>query len=32
MGFFETILFPFKWVVSWIMWLFHEGFVFLGMD
>ncbi|MCC3289560.1 MULTISPECIES: membrane protein insertase YidC [unclassified Arthrobacter] len=32
MGFFETILFPFKWVVSWIMWVFHEGFVFLGMD
>ncbi|MCC3278688.1 MULTISPECIES: membrane protein insertase YidC [unclassified Arthrobacter] len=32
MGFFETILFPFKWVVSWIMWIFHEGFVFLGMD
>jgi YidC/Oxa1 family membrane protein insertase len=32
MGFFDTILFPFKWVVSWIMWIFHEGFVFLGMD
>ena len=32
MGFFETIMFPFKWVVSWIMWIFHEGFVFLGMD
>ena len=32
MGFFETILFPFKWVVSWIMWIFHEGFVALGMD
>ncbi|CEA07218.1 Membrane protein insertase MisCA precursor [Arthrobacter saudimassiliensis] len=32
MGFFETILFPFKWVVSWIMWIFHEGFVFVGMD
>ncbi|MBF4994575.1 membrane protein insertase YidC [Arthrobacter gandavensis] len=32
MGFFDTIMFPFKWVVSWIMWIFHEGFVFLGMD
>ena len=32
MGFLDTILFPFKWVVSWIMWIFHEGFVFLGMD
>ena len=32
MGFFDTILFPFKWVVSWIMWIFHEGFVALGMD
>ena len=32
MGFFDTILFPFKWVVSWIMWIFHEGFVAIGMD
>lgn len=32
MGFFDTILFPFKWLVSWIMVLFHDGLTFLGMD
>ncbi|ALO65573.1 preprotein translocase YidC [Arthrobacter alpinus] len=32
MGFFDTILFPFKWVVSWIMVTFHDGLTFLGMD
>ena len=32
MGFFDTILFPFKWVVSWIMLAFHDGLTFLGMD
>ncbi|WDF33370.1 membrane protein insertase YidC [Arthrobacter agilis] len=32
MGFFETILAPFRWLVSWIMFMFHEGFSFLGMD
>lgn len=31
MDFFETILFPFQWLVSWIMTMFHEGFTFLGM-
>ena len=32
MGFFDTILFPFKWVVSWIMVKFHDVLSFLGMD
>jgi len=31
MGFFDTILFPFKWLVSWIMVLFHDGLTFLGL-
>ncbi|WP_026556386.1 membrane protein insertase YidC [Arthrobacter sp. 35W] len=30
--FFGTILFPFKWLVSWIMVLFHDFFTFLGLD
>ena len=32
MGFFNTILFPFKWIVSWIMVTFHDVLSFLGMD
>ncbi|MHA7306563.1 membrane protein insertase YidC [Arthrobacter sp. TMN-49] len=32
MGFFDTILSPFKWLVSWIMVTFHDGLTFLGMD
>ncbi|MGA7207243.1 MAG: membrane protein insertase YidC, partial [Specibacter sp.] len=32
MGFFDTILFPFKWVVSWIMVSFHDVLTWLGMD
>lgn len=32
MDIFETALFPFRWLVSWIMYMFHEGFTFLGMD
>jgi YidC/Oxa1 family membrane protein insertase len=32
MDFFGTILFPFRWLVSWIMVMFHEGFTFLGLD
>src|SRR3954468_1945614 len=32
MDFFNTILTPFIWVVSWIMRTFHEGFTWLGMD
>jgi YidC/Oxa1 family membrane protein insertase len=32
MDFFETLLAPFRWLVSWVMWLFHEGFTSLGMD
>lgn len=31
MDFFETIMFPFKWLVSIIMVGFHEGLSFLGM-
>jgi YidC/Oxa1 family membrane protein insertase len=32
MDFFNTILTPFIWVVSWIMWAFHQVFTTLGMD
>ena len=32
MDFFGTILFPFKWLVSWIMVQFHDGLTFLGLD
>src|SRR5690625_2855054 len=32
MGFFDTILYPLKWVVAWVLHLFHELFVFVGMD
>jgi YidC/Oxa1 family membrane protein insertase len=32
MDFFNTILTPFTWLVSWIMWAFHQGFTWLGMD
>ncbi|THJ68706.1 membrane protein insertase YidC [Arthrobacter echini] len=32
MGFFGTILAPFRWLVSWIMFMFHEGFTFIGMN
>lgn len=32
MGFFDTILFPFKWIVSWIMVTFHDLLTWLGMD
>ncbi|WP_026551035.1 membrane protein insertase YidC [Arthrobacter sp. Br18] len=32
MDFFETILSPFRWLVSWIMFMFHEGFSAIGMD
>ncbi|MGA7205916.1 MAG: YidC/Oxa1 family membrane protein insertase, partial [Specibacter sp.] len=31
MDFFGTILAPFKWLVSWIMVLFHDGLTFLGL-
>lgn len=31
MGFFELILFPFKWVVSWILSLFHTILSSIGM-
>ena len=26
----DTILFPIKWVISWIMYLIHEGLTFIG--
>lgn len=32
MGFFDTILWPFKWLVSALLWVFHEGLTKLGMD
>ncbi|AXR74489.1 MULTISPECIES: membrane protein insertase YidC [Auritidibacter] len=31
MGFFDVILFPFKWVVSWILSIFHSFLSFLGL-
>lgn len=31
MGFLDTILFPFKWVVSWILGLFHDLFTAFGL-
>lgn len=31
-NFFDTILAPFKWLVSAILWVFHEGLTKLGMD
>ncbi|GAA1335866.1 membrane protein insertase YidC [Arthrobacter roseus] len=32
MGFLDTILSPFQWLVSWVMQAFHELFTFLGME
>ncbi|WP_413451699.1 membrane protein insertase YidC [Georgenia phoenicis] len=32
MGAFDTILYPIKWVVAWILHLFHELWTFAGMD
>ncbi|MFB0833488.1 membrane protein insertase YidC [Arthrobacter halodurans] len=32
MEFFDTLLWPFRQVVSWILWAFHELFTTLGMD
>ena len=32
MGFFDTILYPIKWVVAWILYLFHEFWTFVGLD
>lgn len=32
MGAFDTILYPLKWVVAWVLHLFHELFVLIGMD
>ena len=31
MGFFEAILLPFRWLMSWILGAFHTGLEFLGM-
>ncbi|PYF97747.1 YidC/Oxa1 family membrane protein insertase [Georgenia satyanarayanai] len=32
MGVFDTILYPIKWVVAWILHLFHELWTFVGLD
>ena len=32
MNFFDIILFPFRWIVSAVLWVFHELFTTLGMD
>lgn len=32
MGAFDTILYPIKWVVAWILHLFHEFWSFVGLD
>ncbi|GAA1350045.1 membrane protein insertase YidC [Falsarthrobacter nasiphocae] len=32
MDFLNTILWPFKWLVSAILWVFHEAFTAIGMD
>ncbi|GAA1881675.1 hypothetical protein GCM10009715_30150 [Paeniglutamicibacter psychrophenolicus] len=32
MNFLDLILTPFRYVVSWILWAFHELFTFIGMD
>ncbi len=32
MGAFDTILFPIKWVVAWILHFFHEMWTFVGID
>lgn len=32
MGFFDTLLYPLQWVVAWILALFHELLVLVGLD
>lgn len=32
MGFFDTILFPLKWVVAWVLYFFHEALGVVGLD
>jgi YidC/Oxa1 family membrane protein insertase len=32
MGFIDTILTPFKWVMSWLLYIFHEFFSLIGLD
>ncbi|MGO3152004.1 MAG: membrane protein insertase YidC [Galactobacter sp.] len=32
MGFIDTILTPFKWVMSWLLYIFHELFSIIGLD
>ena len=32
MNIFDLILWPFKWIVSVVLWLFHTLFTSLGMD
>lgn len=31
MGFIDTILTPFKWVMSWLLYIFHEFFTLIGL-
>lgn len=32
MGWYDTILFPIKWLIAWIMYGVHEGLTFLGFS
>ena len=32
MGWYDTILFPIKWLIAWIMYGVHEGLTFLGLS
>ena len=32
MNFFDIILFPFRWIVSAVLWVFHELFTAIGLD
>ena len=32
MNFFDIILLPFKWIVSAVLWVFHELFTMIGLD
>lgn len=32
MSFFYSLLFPLEWLISWVMYIFHEFFVLIGMQ
>jgi YidC/Oxa1 family membrane protein insertase len=32
MNFFYSLLYPLEWLISWVMYIFHKIFVFLGMQ